>query len=240
MYMEKRGISHIEVILAFLLFIGGVATAVYIFDPVSDSKLSLNMNKYTSSALEEEMGTIIDIYGIVYDKIGGENSFQVELGRNLDNLGVVVRNSKGEIISYKIIDATNGKIAVAKGNGAGNKEIVYAYVGEDISSNEESLSEPTGTAEIVSFRSLKILSQKKADSLKRQYETLEGYSTIKESLGLPKNMNFDFKIIFNDGQNNIIAEGKPGETNIFVDKKRKEILRIDNKIEYADFEVRTW
>ena len=74
MIKVKKGISHIEIILAFVLFIGFVGFALFFFRPTDTSRLVDTSLIYTFDEIEKKAGVEVGEYVVkISDDIPEEN-----------------------------------------------------------------------------------------------------------------------------------------------------------------------
>lgn len=65
--MQKRGASHIEIVLSFILFAAAVSFALYFFSPVDSTRLVDSTIIYAFSEVEKSATIDLTEYGIVID-----------------------------------------------------------------------------------------------------------------------------------------------------------------------------
>jgi hypothetical protein len=235
--MNKRGISHIEVLLSFLIFIGFVIFALYFFSPIKTSRLVESSTSYAFNEIIEVSSVEVEIYSA--SLTGLSPVVEVTLPSSLVNANARVENYLGvELPSSKqgdtiCFEGTNA------GYGSGGDGFVTIKLSEDLEPNIPGASCPgVASYTLASSSSNKVLSEKRVLELKTSYDG--NYVALKQSFNLPGRVEFGFLVEFDDGRTINAMRGRQSNVEIFSDMERIEILSVSGNVEFADLTVEIW
>ncbi len=245
---SKRGISHIEVILSFLIFIGFVIFALYFFSPYESTRLVNSSLTYVFNDLIEKTSVEVESYSLKLEEERVNEILEIEI-KGVDAIkNVRVENNAGEEIPSKR-DGDNVRIKLLD-------KIYTGFSGEEgfglirFSEGITAYSPPSDLdgvvvndiSELGPANKINVISESKINTLKDKIET--EYETVKSEFNIPGRVNFGFILKFDSG-GEIDALGKvPKGVEVFSNSKRVEILRTNGvnkgKIEFGDLVVRIW
>jgi len=234
--MEKRGVSHVEFILSFLLFIGFLLSILLFFDPFDNNDiLDVSLNEVSDSIIKQVSKEIIS-YSVVVDQAVTEQIIKFTILNINSNYNVSVEDYNGNVLPSLFEDT---EVVVDRGENSFLKvkfsDAFEPYVSAPVPPSESTTPTPT----IASSNIKNIATESGFNDLKTQYVT--DYSTLKTELGLPPGINFAFEVKFDDINTPIIASNSiPSGVDVFVDRDRIEIIRGDGKSEFADLSVKVW
>ncbi len=246
--MNKKGVSHVEVILAFLLFIFAVFFILTLFPPwqaavpQDNSKINQLLLKFQQNASTElsEMGIQMNNAG---NQLNNVNNLAFFIPLSQENLNSRIADIDGSIFdSYPQQNGSGYEICAQAQNGNW-PYFFYIRTSQRIAqSSLDSSACPPSVNEayytITSTEQRKVLSEKGILDLNDSY--YGNYSALKSYLGVSGQDNFDFMINFSDGK---IIEGKteiPQNLNVNSINKRMEVLRLDGETGFADVNIRIW
>lgn len=236
--MEKRGLSHLEVIFSVIIFVSAVSVALFFFDPASSYNSGEPSYDYIAKAIEENLTINVTIYGVEEIKDNGKLN-KITINKKLkegavQKLGIVIVNEKGEKIrDYDVVDEDLGTISWNS-----QKNFVYVIVGEDLLLTGSTIPGNPQDAKIASVSSVytkKVISETRAKSLKANY--VGNYYALKKFFGISDNINLGFELM------GIKAERTPlpQQVSIISKTKRVEVLKEnDNKFEFGTLRVKIW
>ena len=219
MIKRKRGLSHLEVILSVILFIGAVGVAFFFFDPASSYKFGEPSYNYIVNAIEDNITTNVTIFGIKPNSKSDEQNVAT-LGIELKDgkMGLIIIDSEdnGDKIDYDVDQANIGKIKWKSDN------FVFIHASDDFPLSDNTPgNDPEVEATIVSVYTKKVISEKRAKSLLIDYNKgYNNYYIIKRFFGISDNVNFGFNL--NGMETNIEP---PNGMNVISNVKRVEILK---------------
>lgn len=231
--MEKRGASHIEVIIAFVLFMGFLLVVLYFFNPVRGSRMSDSSLPFLFEEVLKNVSVELETYSV---KIT-----DTDLG--ISDITVVIRsNEVGEIEGNVRVENYYGDEVYPSEIEGGDilfspeEEFVFVKISEDLNPYSiEPSGEITEDYEISYVGVREIVSEKRLELLEQAYN--QNYGKLKDSLNLRG--NFDFRVVLSDEE--ISGERfVPAGLDIYSDYRRIEVLREDGSSEYADMVVRVW
>ena len=229
---KKRGMSHIEMILSFIIFVGFLIFlfSIFVFLNVPHSNIiSLDA---VERAIKDNISVKMDFVTIkINETKDGCFWFEYNLTGN-----VSVKNESYSVVKGKRELWGNKEGVVINGSG----EFFYIYSSENFeedvfdSSNCKKLNKKDYSIGL--FRSYKVVSFEKLERLKENYEN--DYEGLKENLGLKS----DFVFSLNDFS---------GQTILEVEKNipKKEVLSRDVPVQlaysngtlsYAILNIRVW
>ena len=224
--MRKKGTSHIEIILAFVLFVSVVIFMLYFFNPASSSKnLIPSAIQLAQDKIIENTNTEVEFYSV---KISGGGAI-VALDDISAGYKAAAFDLNGNQVKASVADLNKVKIE--------KDGFIYLVLSEDI---EETLvaNEPTGSYEIASTSTRKIISEKKLKELKEGYS--QNYEQTKERLLIPSGLDFSFNAILNN-EKIISAEREiPLKVEVFAQYKRIEMIKSNGEVASAYLEVKVW
>ncbi len=252
--MKKRGISHVEIILSFIIFAGAVGFALYFFSPFDSNRLIDSSIDYVFREINRNAGVEVESYFVRIDCskviIPGSDctAHLIQIGGflfaiNLPGIGTG-RNPDGERSDGTPIDSkrTGDLIYVKPTSGIWtDTEVIIIRFSEEFS-NDAIADGPHGEVgyEILSSKIGEYLSEKKLEQLKVDYTT--DYATFKGASGfnIPNRVDFGFSVIFSDGNSIVAQRNIPDNIETYSITKRVEILRKYGGIEFADLTVTIW
>jgi len=225
--IDKRGAGHLEVVLAFIMFISSISFAVYMFNPVSNSKsYELNAETYFDK-LAKNLSTEIIRYSVIF-KSG--NYFEVNLGNENPDLNAAAEGYFGENIPIE----KQANTVYINSNG-GN--FSFIRLSEDIAPNYGNLEKATPGRYIIASRiSENVASEKKISQMNKSYYA--NYSNLKKNLGIADSLDFSFSIMLDDKLVQMDRKMTGGQA--FASEKSIKILGTDGKIKFADAIVKIW
>jgi len=236
--MEKRGISHIEFIISFIIFITFVAFAIFLFNPLKDSNITNSALPFTVNEIIKNTSVDLTIYSIKINKNAiplNQKIIAIDLQNILTEEQVRVESYTGQVLRSK----KEGNIIYFDFS---NEEFVLVKSGKDFLPYSPIFTEKPAINEnyyaVASSSREKIVSEKRLIELNDSY--YKNYEELKNNLKIPGQTNFGFSVRFTE-QNNIIAQNQiPQGIDIFSYSKRTEILRVNGESKFTEFEVKIW
>jgi hypothetical protein len=237
--MKKRGISHVEIILSFVLFVVAVGFALYIFSPGGGSRIAESSLDYSFIEIMRNTSTPVETFSVIINKseireslialnfsgVSGNTSVETYGGENLDS------SRFGDLVIVEGLPST----------GWSTIDMIYISFGKEF--DEDGLAHTSVNESYYSIGSSvsqKIISEKNFLSLNSTYYS--NYSQLKgrNQFNLPQRVDFGFSLIF-EGNDSIIAEKKiPAGLESFSETRRVEVLRTNGDIVFADLIVKVW
>ena len=241
--MLKKGISHIEVILAFVIFISAVVFTLFFFQPEKgmESNVVLQLDDILS---EVQKNTSTDVTELGIKLNGDYQSLSVTLPNypKMESNASAFDNMGNILPSYNIQNGNSYIACAASSNASSLPSFFYERISPDITLNNANsgiCSSSNDTYyQIASVSDRKIVSELKLLEINKTY--YQNYILLKNTFGIGRNQDFSFEIILPDG--NIIGAYStiPSNVEIFAINKEIEVLRQDGKIQFAEIRMRIW
>ena len=234
---NKRGASsHIEVILSFLIFFSFIIFILIFLRPqetslVSGSTISAIHNSFLERAYTNY--TAIFLKTDMHEEFLG-NCFFVQLDEKVVAYGFNSRNSLvkdaiTEAIAPSELEAT-GQINIEK-----SEEFYRLYMSNEFNpTTPPSGCQPLTDFKIGSINEKKIISQKKLNELKSEYDN-GNYEQLKSNLGLSPNLGFAIVSEIVTMQKNI-----PAKTEVLAESYSEEVLFESGEIKNIIFTIKIW
>lgn len=241
--MNKRGISHVEVILSFILFLTFVGAALYFFSPTRADRLIDTSLDYAFREIKQNTTVDVDNYGVSIR--GSTGSVLISgIGENTgDNKIVGVEDYDGRILPSN--ERSDGVVVNWDKKDYGNKEEIFAYVrfSEGIDGYEGIVDTNFGNSEfsIASSQTIKSISIKHIEGLKSSYENENGgYERLKENFNLPSRVDFSFSLKLPSGESIVAEREIPSTLDVYARTEKVNLIMKDGRIAIGELTVRIW
>tara|TARA_Y100000310_G_scaffold345769_1_gene469616 strand:- start:5541 stop:6245 length:705 start_codon:yes stop_codon:yes gene_type:complete len=234
--MKKKGVSHIEIILSFLLFVGFVGAALYFFSPVDSSRLVDSTLSYSFREIQENVSVGVDSYSVKINSdiyLGVREIIAIGINGISSEKKVRVEDKNGvELPSSRIGD----KVIVDRGS----ENFVFVKFSEDYINDgilgDVELNE--SEYELASFSSREEISERRFSDLIDLYG--EDVVGLKEDFNLPNRIDFGFSLRYSGGGEIGTEDEVPGNVEVFSDFRQVVVLRDGGESEFGDLVVRIW
>ncbi len=229
---KKVGASHIEMILAFVLFAGVIGFALYFLNPVNPDRLTDVTMDYIYREVSKNVSVGVESFSV---RVIDASPDVIAMNLSSDgNLGVRAEDVNGNKLNAK----NDGDYIHIDNDSLNDDDFVFVKLSEDLvgDSLDDGSYNPS-FYEIASSNYEEVFSEKRMLELNDSYYTR--YSDLKDDFNIPDRIDFGFELIFNDSSIN--AEKKiPLSLEVFSESKRVEVLRQTGEIVFADFVVKLW
>lgn len=232
MGIGKKGAGHIEFVISFVLFAGVVGFVILFFKPLNNPSIMQESLSQISGSVINNITISLGTYGVKINT--NELKIAVDIGDIDDNRGVFVLSPEGDILP----SARQGSMVYF--DWKKQYGYVYIHAGESISTSGFSGSYPAHDDKLYiigSVQKRKLLSEKEIIRLKQDYEN--DYVRLKKMLNIPDGVDFAFEVSFGSEKINV-ERSAPISAEVFGEQKRKEILRKDGSMSFADVTVKIW
>ena len=234
--MNKKGFSHVEAIISFVLFAGFLIAGLYFLNPTGlgtkkllDSTLTYAIDEVIKNASSE-----LTSYSVVIKQSvpasAGIVSFPVEKNAGA---GIRVENNNGLVMQSSY---TNGQV-----NFDRQGDRFFVIKTGDFAENNANLGSATNLLpndySISSSDKKQVISEKLFFELKNRYDS--DYAKLKKEFNLPNRIDFSFSLIF-PGESIIAEREVPEDVEVFSKNIRQEIIRNDGSGVFADLIVKVW
>jgi hypothetical protein len=238
--MQKRGLSNIEFILSFVLFVGFVIAALYFFNPVRDVKVLESSKSYVIGELTRNTTIELDSYSVkIMPDASGSTSGVIAV--NIPGINST-KNTRVEDYDGNKIDSWRDVNNVYFNVKSGDKLLDFAIIkfSEDFTAGSPGNPPSPNTAyyKIASSSSEEVMSEERLRQLNNSH--YNDYLLLKKQLGIPTDVDFAFEIEFPNGYKISATRDIPLRAEVFAENSIKEVLREDGTTEFANFMVKIW
>lgn len=240
--MDKRGLGHLEAVLSIVLFIIAVFVIIQFFFPSNSQNVSDEISKEIFNSIKDNSSVDYITYNIKVNNTNNQissNILSVNVSESLVNKNITVISSIGSQTDSKVVNYESG-IFCTRITSSDN--VIIVKTSENLY-NSAILSDSCPNVDetyyqVTSRSSRKIISEK--NLMEINSKCISDYSNLKKQLNIAPGIDFAFNIELPD--TTIISCDKKILKNVEVNSlnTRVEILRIDGKIEYANFNLRIW
>ena len=250
----KRGTTHIEAIVSFVLFFLFVGAGFYFFSPRTDQLADASLD-YATREIIQNTTTHSEIYNLLLKKQGGN----VPVCLNVDtNLKAVVLDEAGNVVPSSRVSGQSGIIHIRK-QGNDDQYVRIVFSGDIIEKNHGDCNGPGACGstcnsdddtnddfDIISSFKGDFVSEERLKQLKAKYDVPATYTQLVEQFNLPDRVDFGFSIALSDIDSECTADGivagkaVPEGVQIYVGKKRVEVLRSDGTRAFSDLVTSVW
>jgi hypothetical protein len=230
--MEKRGVSNVEFVLAFVLFVSFVAIAFFLFNPIKNLRTIDFSASYSFDAIVKNASIEMDSYSIKINN--GAGSIVAIL------IPYIAQTKKARVENYydRVLPSNfSGGVVYFQREGENFAVIKFS---DDFQSGglAEKTNLDTGKYTLASAVSESVVSEKRMLALNQSY--IKDYTGLKKNLNIPDNVEFSFNLQFQDGY--IISGERTGAAKLerLSETKRLEVLRNGGSAEFAYLTVQVW
>lgn len=239
--MNNRGMSHIEAILAFILFISAIMAILYLFNfPEDKSNIDSNLNDLAYS-IKNNVSSEMTLYGI---KINSNiNNLTLNISNNITGKKVYVLDYNQNELNASIVDPNQGIICLKSQNNSINlNNFVYLYISDDLRENLAN-GGCSGSSEqdynLTSNQKYDYASESKVNILKNMYMT--NYPELKSYLKMPLGEEIGFSFEINETNKIIAQKDVPNGVEIFAKDYNVNFLdNQTNKILIGNLKIKIW
>jgi hypothetical protein len=225
--MRKRGFSHVEVILSFVIFTGFLLFLFSIFNPLQMNKEERYFDSLKRN-LVEKVSIDLNFFTLKLDFMN-TGCFKFDYNGEFEN--IKVKNKDGELVRG---EKRGGSILIL-----GEGEFFYIYSSKEF--DKDLIAGACNKIEeknysIGLWRDLDVVSNESLNKLKREYEN--NYESLKEELNLPDSKDFSFSVMEEDNEILKVVRKKRGE--VFSKSFPLQIVYKNGEIKYSIMRVEIW
>lgn len=229
--MKKIGASHIEIILAFVLFIGVVGFALYFLNPINPDRLTDVTMDYIYREISKNVSVGVESFSV--EVTTRDEIITVDLGESANGMKSRVENLNGDRINSRVV----GNDVEVDGTELNADDFILIKLSEDIEESELPSGDLGGSYQITSSNYEKVFSEKKILELNKSY--YKDYFGLKEDFNIPARTDFGFEFVFNDLP--VLAQRDvPAGLEVFSESKRVEVLNKEGEMVFANFIINLW
>ncbi len=240
--MDKEGKGHVEIILAFILFIAAVGFALYFFNPGNTPKLADTYLDYLFREISQNVSVEVETFSVILNSAaltaGGKTAVAVDFAD-------VGGNAVAETDESILLETSRiGEIVyIQKPQNLGWQELGLIYVTFSEYFPAGTFSQEELNEEYYEIGS----SQKKNAALEKKFEELSdsyvsNYEFLKgrEMFNIPDTVNFGFSLEFGDGTKIEATREIPSGLEIYSKTEKIKILKTEGEIVFADLTLKVW
>lgn len=242
--MKKRGISHVEVVISFVIFAAAVGFGLYFFNPADPQRLIESTLTYAEREVMQNVSVQLETYSVIINNTDNqimlanpEGIIAVNLSNGQSSLQIRVVNLSGhELPSRRVGDSVYFNNSWKEGN-----DFVYIYASEFSSESDEFSSYPEVDEKfyyLVTPSYQSVISEERIRKLLITYVT--NYTLLKKEFNLPNRVDFGFALFFNETDRYIGERGSPQKAEHFSETQRVKVVRSNGEIAFADLVIKVW
>ncbi|MEK6820603.1 MAG: hypothetical protein AABX71_02725 [Nanoarchaeota archaeon] len=232
----KKGASHIEIVLSFVIFLGFLIFLIAIFKPFDIIRGGETYLDIAERGIKEKGSVELRFLTLKLDENKSlEKCFCFDYGFE----DVIVKDKNYEVVNARSKKGKEEKICIDSA-----EYFFYIYSYKDFVENNfdssECISLGEGDYTLGLFRSYDLLSWKKLNSIREEYEA--NYTDIKSEFGVPASKDFSFSIR-KTGEDEVIleTEKKPGKgVRVLARSSPVQIAYSNGTLKYAILNIQTW
>ncbi len=240
--LKKRGITHVEAILSFVIFIGFIFFILPLF--ISFFEDNEDNSVYLDS-LERNIilnvSSKLSFFTINTSKMDNNDCFEFEFSSSEGELSnIIVKDKDGNIVDGICEGYGNDKYKISINDEGG---FYYIYSSRGFEENEFSgnCEEIEGDDfDLSLFRSYLVSSNKSLYNLKKNYE--DNYYDLKKNLEVPQSKDFVFLVRDTIGNENILnlTFTKPEGVSVAARNVPIQIIYSNGSLKYAILNLQIW
>lgn len=227
--------GHIEMILAFILFVGFLFFGLYFFNPLSADRLLDSSADYAVREIVQNVSGDTTMYSVVINSTDpAVIGIPLVAFQAPPQNAFLVLNSAGTVLDSETQGAT---LTFDRGNErfvrviSGTFDAQTSSVGTAITLNSGNYT--ISSTEVKSFAYERAL-----ELLKTRYDA--DYVDLKKDFNLPGRVDFSFAVMFSETKNITGYQEVPAGLEAVARQQRIEILMNNGTVQFADLIVRVW
>ncbi len=231
---NKRAYGHLEMIIAFTLFVGFIGFLIIFVKPSDNSTLSDSVNLALKDSFFGSVKTNYTRFFISINSQGSSGCFLIDLDERAfkyPSVGGFVEKA----ISHERINSNikpNYEIAAAGGEGS-----YYVSISPEFNISSSSvICSSTTSYTFGSIDEKNMISRTKLDEIKGRYKT--DYNGLKSDLGLPS--SFDFAILSDDLPEVSMDRDVPDKSEVVATESFEDVLFSNGEIRNVKFIFKVW
>ncbi len=224
--------GHVEVILAFVLFMGFLVFALYFFNPLDVDRVVESSIAYAMDEISQNISVELITYSIVINDQISEGIVGIPI-ENPEGYNVRAENNAGDSLPSKY---EGGHAVINRGS---EKFILVKFSKiYNLGSVSQGTNLEEGQFTISSSDTKEVWSEAAALELNNSY--YEAYNSVKEEFNLPGRVEFGFSFNILEGNSFISEMEIPADLEVWSESERKESINVDGESVFADLTVKVW
>ena len=233
----KRGFSHIEVILAFIIFIGFLIFALFFFNPLDTGRVLESSLFYAFDEVSDNLTIPMESYSVVIKNHVLSGILEIPLDPQTETDNLIVEYQNGNTLNA---DYEQGNVRFDLPVGGSENRFITIRFSKDFENDILSgiIQMLVDIDYDISSSEIKdVISEKRAIELETLYDT--NYEQLKKDFNLPGRVDFAFSLVFDNDKIEAIRNIPEG-LEVVVKEERVEVIRTSEEIVFADLNVNVW
>ncbi|MFH0831379.1 MAG: hypothetical protein V1886_00720 [archaeon] len=237
---SKKGVSHIEMVVSFMLFASFVFFLLFFLNPVRNQDISDVLLDAVQNSLQSN-ATIQLIEMPLNIKAGFENCFTIPNPFDTSNRANILAKDSNGRVSKTALDS--GSLKIEK--GASGQSYYYLYYGSVIFTIPELQMISCNVLNISNYkyaasRVYEVLYLPKLEGVARAYSS--DYTKLRGSFNFPLSYDFSAEIIDSATKQKIISmsTSKPEKVEVNARELPAEIMRENGEVFQATINMQVW
>lgn len=231
---ERRGLSHIEFVISFVIFIAFIVFTFVFLNPLQSNRTLKSTLDYSWIELGDSTKSYLETYSVAINPIVTQNKIAIDINGIPSNFNASVEDSRGIIISSYM--DSNGYVHFSRPQD-NFVRIKYSKEFPNVPATLGTLLTPVDYT-ISSSNSEQLHFEKLLKDLNRSY--FSDYNALKTDFNLPNRVDFGFGVRFGDGVEIRAIKEIPKDVEILSKRDRVYVVRESGVKEYADVSVVVW
>lgn len=227
--------EHVEVILAFVLFIGFLIFGLYFFNPLKSDRVLDSSLFYAFDEIVGNTSSSTLTYGVSLNQTGAPRNISFALSRSdIPGNGFIIESAGGQ----RLRGSYSGGILSVDRNGSDFFYVRFGPFAAQTTSINGAIPLVYGENYTLSSSDrAQLVSEEKMRALNASYYS--HYDGVRTSFNLPRRVDFGAELTFTNYTlqlTRMIPEG----FEVASKSERVEVLLIDGGTEFANLIVRVW
>ncbi|MEK6896891.1 MAG: hypothetical protein AABX12_05550 [Nanoarchaeota archaeon] len=233
--MNKEGMSHIEIIASFAMFVGFLLFGLYFFNPLNNERLFDSTLYYAMDAINDNVTAQSISYGVALKSNVVSPVVIVPLGRgDAEGDGVYVEDSSGQKVD---------SAQLTQGVAFSRVDDFFQIRFGSFPYHEATLRDPVllvigDNYTIATSEELELADETRLRALAVTYQ--ENYEELKTRFNIPRRMDFAFIVKLSEADKIEATKEIPEGVESFAQTKRVRLTREDGSMVFADMTVVVW
>lgn len=242
--MKKRGISHVEVILAFVIFIVAVGFGLFFFNAGGGGRIVDATITYLFTEIDKNTTVSVEVFSVnVTEEVVGI-PFGDVLVLNFSGIQgeTRVENYEGENLSSSRGGVDDELVYVHSDSWAGGEFLFVSFGDEFLDDRVTGSPENHNESYYIlgSSESQNLISEKRFILLNQTYSADYDGLKSQDNFNIPDRADFGFSLVFGEGDEIVAKKEVPDGFEVYGERKRVRVLRVDGSKAYADLLVKVW
>lgn len=237
--LTKRGISHIEVIISFVVFVGFLFFLFAFIKPVRNTEISQTILDLSQQGIEDYTNVNYSYISVkLSDSLVFDGKLCFAIPISIDNGRIVVKDKKDVEVNS---GADESKIYISQ-----DSEKFYTIYASSVFELKGALSDCKDLVKDTDYSlgflsEYQVLSNESIFQLKERYDSNEDYISLKRYFKIPDSNNFGFSIRETNGDEIISAmRSPPARISVIARDVPSQLIYKTGEIKFVIMNVQAW